>query len=73
MSADGTLLHAVGMRSWVVYIWKQNYLLAILMFVCCAESDGATLPSSAIVNGSIDASNSLLEALIATQHMRGAM
>ena len=49
---------------------ETNYLLAILLFVCGAKSDGATLPSCAIVNESIDASSSLLEASIATQDIQ---
>ena len=45
-----------------------NYLLAILSFAPSAKGDGATLPSCASRNGSIDASISLLEALIITHH-----
>ena len=43
-----------------------NYLTAILSFVHGAEGDGATSPSCATVNGSIDASSSSLEASIAS-------
>ena len=50
---------------------ETNYLLAILLFVCGAESDVATSHSCATSNESIDASNSSLEASITTQHIRG--
>ena len=50
---------------------ETNYLLAIVLFVRGAESDRATSPSCATVNGSIDASSSSLEASIPTQQMRG--
>ena len=39
----------------------ENYLLVNLSFVHGTKGDGATLPSCAIVNKSIDASDSLLE------------
>ena len=50
---------------------ETNYLLGILSFVHGEKSDGTTQLSSASVNGSIDASNTLLEAPIATQHTWG--
>ena len=50
---------------------ETNYLLAILLFVRGAESDGETSPSCATVKGSIDASSSSLEASIPTEQLRG--
>ena len=44
---------------------EKNYLLAFLTFVCGAEGDRATSPSSASGNGSIYASRSSPEAQIA--------
>ena len=46
---------------------ETNHLLAIVLFVCGTDSDRATSPSGATINGSIDASSSSLEASIPTQ------
>ena len=49
----------------------NKYLFADLLLFTSGEGDGATSPSCATVNGSIDASSSSLEASIPTQQMRG--
>ena len=70
-SANGTLFHATDMQSWALYIGKEYFLLANILFICEIEGDGATTPSFSIFNGSIHASSSSLEAHIATHHIGG--
>ena len=48
----------------------KNYVLAILSFVHSTEGDEAMSPSFAAKNVAIDASNSLLEGLIAPLYMQ---
>ena len=45
------------------------YLLAIISFVCGVEGNNVTLPSFVAENAAIDASSSLLEALITSRYM----
>ena len=45
---------------------EKNYLIALFIFVHGVEGDEATLPPVGAKNKAIDASNSSLEALIAT-------
>ena len=44
----------------------NKYLFADLLFLIAGEGDGATSPSFTAENSGIEASNVLLEALIAT-------
>ena len=56
----------MGMRRGMLYSQQTNYLFADLLLLTSREGDEATSPSFATANMQIEASSTLLEALIAT-------